>query len=166
MLGSLVLIHPDNMVYLKNIDIFGGTMANIGEAQMSRLINMCYLTLESVIYCPARTKNGGLVRPGYDQGKRDDKLTFNQLTELVMNLFLFENDTELWSHVKFGWITPNLERLVYRIDSEEKLPKSFEAFKPLFDLHPKLEKIEFVVYLLSNAYTKLNLVAPYKVLSK
>jgi len=166
MSGSLVLIHPNNMIGLKDINVFGGTMANIGESQMSELINMCHFTLESVIYCPARTKNGGLVRPGYHRGKRDETLTFNQLTELVMNLFLFQNDTELWSHVRFGWITPNLERLVYRIDSEEKLPKSFEAFKPLFDLHPKLEKIEFIVYLLSNTYTKLSLVVPFKVLSK
>lgn len=141
-------------------------MANIGEDCASQIVDAQHRFLHSIIYCPQQTKGGGLVRPKYHKNDRNGVVEFPVLHTMVMNLHVESRMPHgFWSHVIYGWNTPNLKRLVFRLDSEDKLPASFTIFKAMFDLHPHLQVIEFIVYDLKQEYTRLDLVAPFKIIS-
>ncbi|MBX9636954.1 MAG: hypothetical protein K2Q45_05325 [Nitrosomonas sp.] len=162
----MTLYRPANQVIIHHLDVYGGLLANNGEDDVSKIVDAQNRHLRSIVYCPQQTKGGGLVRPKYHEGDRDGVVEFPVLHTIVMHLCM---DSRLphgfWSHVIYGWNTPNLKRLVFRLDSEDKLPASFTIFKAMFDLHRHLQAIEFIVYDLKQEYTRLDLVAPFKIIS-
>lgn len=122
--GNRVLefIHDDNMFCLPgeqslrfpsdasklqcdDLIVWGGTVANNGEHRLSRIVDANCHRLQSITYCPNRTKGGCLVRPKYHVGDRGGKVEFPHLTDMTIRLSpsLFPE-----SH---GWIMPNLRRL-------------------------------------------------------
>lgn len=85
--------------------VWGGTVANNGEHQLSQIVDTNCHRLQSVTYCPDRTKGGCLVRPKYHVGDRGGKMEFPKLTDMTIRL------TPSLLPESYGWITPNLRRL-------------------------------------------------------
>ena len=165
-LEKLSLIRPNNTAgRVRHFEVYGGDLYNCGESDCSKIVDESSPILESIIFCPMNTKNGGFVRPKYYVGNRTEVVVFPVLTLIVMELFLWPN--EHWSHIKAAWSTPALKRLVFRVDSEDKLPQNFDVFaNDLFANCPKLEEIQFIVHPLTSSYTRLDLVKPIKSIIK
>ncbi len=61
----------ESIVGAKKLIVMGGTVANGGEAQLSRLVLRNKDTLEEIRYFPVRTKGGLFIRPYYDTPRPD-----------------------------------------------------------------------------------------------
>lgn len=165
----MTFIHPDNNDRIKHFEVYGGGLYNCGEDAMSRIADKNHEILETVIYCPSKCKGGGLCRPKYYtcvSNSRSIVVEFPKLVLLVMNLYLISDDDGLWSHLEASWSTPSLIRLVYRVDTEDKIPTDFIPFGRMFEKHVYLKEIWFVVYSLKDPYVRLDLVKPTRVLNR
>ena len=66
---------------LHEVVVWGGIVANCAEDGLSLVIDQNAATLESLCYCPDRTKGGVLVRPKYYQGDRFARTRMDMTSE-------------------------------------------------------------------------------------
>lgn len=103
-------IHVDNCFRTQSsgvttLNVWGGCVANCGEDSLARTVAENAHSLQSVLYCPDRTKGGALIRPGYHRGDRSFKMCFPELTDLTIRL------EPMLLPIEYGWITPELKHL-------------------------------------------------------
>jgi len=127
----------------KNVLIFGGWYANIGEDNMSELVYNSKDQLETFCYLPHNTKGGDLVRPGYHKIScdRDAVEEFPKLHTLCITRYVDR------SPLRYGWKTPNLKTLVVLIERPAENDRELSWIDPtrnpkyVFQECPLLEKI-------------------------
>lgn len=112
--GVLEYEHAENYDFRSNhasarelrcLVVWGGMVANCAEDDLSQLVDESAEVLQSVLYCPTRTKGGALIRPKYHVGDRGGKVTFPVLTDLSIRL------SPVLLPRNYGWLCPNLLRL-------------------------------------------------------
>jgi len=94
-----------NALPVNELIVWGGVVANCGEDNLSSLVFKNSEILETVVYCPDRTKGGCLIRPGYFRGDRSLELEFGKLRDLSIRL------SPALLPQEYGWITPELRHL-------------------------------------------------------
>jgi len=96
---------------LKELVVWGGCVANCGEDSLSRLVDSRHAQLQSVVYAPATTKGGVLIRPKYHAGDRGGQQDFPKLDRMAIRLL--PGPLLPW---QYGWRTPALSELTLLID--------------------------------------------------
>lgn len=139
--SELKLVHSPSISSSLEVTIWGGTVANCAESDISMCLFKYREHLRKIIYFPSRTKGGVMIRPLYFRGDRQGHCEYKNLTDLTMpfiGLGLFPE--------RFGWIIPDLRYLTFIIDSRRYNKEGFkydlEIFQTLFQQYSNLKMIQ------------------------
>lgn len=144
---SILVNFPDNSIDtkvvnndVKHICVFGGSIANCGEDNASKIVDQLKDVLETFIYWPTHLKGRVLVRPLYYKNIRDACVPFENLRTLGI---IGENFYFSWGKRSLsdcGWITPKLKTLIIATSSESEFFRCWES--PMVKLDKMLKEFE------------------------
>ena len=113
----------DNPCLWTTINIWSGTVANIGESQLSKFVEKNNAGLKTLLYCPQKTKGGTMLRPLYDKADRGGSVEFPELNELGIPAVACLQRLP----IKWGYIAPKLKTLkvffLFDFRDDEQLEK-------------------------------------------
>lgn len=131
--GVILLLNQDNYTITDSIEresssnaekgflsliIWGGTVANCAESALSRFVLDKYDQLKRMVYFPARTKGGAMLRPKYCEGDRMGAAEFPNVEEMIVPYFTITSFNFPEGQIA-RWIAPNLKRITLLTNQNE-----------------------------------------------